>query len=163
MQTSNLKLPNKINIYGQFCWVVRSFHCNCAEYTIFFKFFSHRIYGTLYVLHSDLNFRPFSADKPQGTEHQPEELVGDDAHPDSVNAKVQHVTADVGYDRTDEGDADAGADHRVNHVACAAQAAGENDLADLEQDDDRDRAGDADTDCDDLLFPEEQTVERPAK
>ena len=112
---------------------------------------------------SDLNLRPLSTDKPQGTEHQPEELVGDDAHPDSVNAKVQHVTADVGYDRTDEGDADAGADHRVNHVACAAQAASENDLADLEQDDDRDRAGDADTDCDDLLFPEEQTVERPAK
>ena len=39
MQTSNLKLPNKINIYGQFCWVVRSFHCNCAEYTIFLSSF----------------------------------------------------------------------------------------------------------------------------
>lgn len=39
MQTSNLKLPNKINIYGQFCLVVRSFHCNCAEYTIFLSSF----------------------------------------------------------------------------------------------------------------------------
>ena len=112
---------------------------------------------------SNLNLRPLSTDKPQGTEHQPEELVGDDAHPDTVNTKPQHVTADVGYDRTDEGDADAGADHRVDHVACAAQAAGEDDLADLEQDDDRDRAGDSDTDRNDLLFTEEQAVECPAK
>ena len=105
---------------------------------------------------SDSDLRPGSFLKAEGEEDEAGELVGKNTDPDAVQAKLEAADQNPCDEGADQGDGNQGSEEAVFHIAGASEAAAEDNLGNLEEDNDDDVVADDNAHIKDGRIGEEQ-------